>query len=66
MFLTINYPKIKHVDSKVSIFKFNINPIYLELLEMYYHQSRLNFKVHISKFITCDNINENGIRVSSR
>jgi len=66
MFLTINYPKIRHIDSKISILKFNINPIYLGLSEIYYHQSRLNFKVNTSKFIICDNINENGIRVSSR
>lgn len=66
MFLTVNYPKIRHIDSKISILKFNINPIYLELSEKFYHQRRLNLKVNTSKFIMCDNINENGIRVSSR
>jgi len=63
MFLTINYPKIKLIDSKIYIL--NFNHIYLGLFEKFNQHSKLK-KVNTSKFITCDTINENGIRVSSR
>ena len=61
MFLTINHPKIKLLDSKIFILKCNINPIYLGLSERFYQPCRLNFEVFTSKFITCNHINENGI-----
>jgi hypothetical protein len=65
MFLTINYPKIKLIDSKIFILNYNINPIYLGLTQNFYQSSRLN-EVNTSQFITGDKISEYGIRVSSR
>jgi hypothetical protein len=67
MFFTINYPKLRYIDSKISISisKFIAIPTDLLFSEIYY-PSRLNFEKNSSKYITGDKINEIGIIVSSR